>query len=295
MKDYYHVLGVSRTASEQEIKQAYRKLARKYHPDVNPGDTQAEVRFKEINEAYEVLSDKEKRAKYDRFGADWQRYEQAGPGADFSGSDFADIFETLFGGGRGAPSGRRPNTGFNSVRMNGQDVDQVVEITLEEAASGTQRTLQFSNPNGSPRTINVKIPAGVDTNSRIRIAGEGAPGYNGGARGDLYIVVKLQPHQRYERKGSDLSIKVDTSMFTLLLGGQIQVPTLDGKRITLNVPAQTQNGRTFRLSGQGMPHLHATLRGDLYVTVNALLPTNLGERERELLRELRSLSEQQAV
>lgn len=291
MKDYYQILGVSRGANEQEIKQAYRKLARKYHPDVNPGDKQAEVRFKEINEAYEVLSDKEKRAKYDRFGSDWQRYEQAGPG-DFSGGDFSDIFETLFGG-RAAPGGRRaPGGGFN-MRLDGQDIEQPVEITLEEAAAGTQRKLEFSNPNGSPRVITVKIPAGVDTGNRVRVPGEGAPGLNGGNRGDLYMVVKVLPHARYERKGSDLSTKIDVDLYTLLLGGQIQVPTLEGKRITLTVPEQTQNGRTFRLSGQGMPHMRAASRGDLYVTVNVVLPTSLGERERELIRELRRITEGQ--
>jgi DnaJ-class molecular chaperone len=290
MKDYYQVLGVSRGASDQEIKQAYRKLARKYHPDINPGDKEAEARFKEINEAYEVLSDKEKREKFDRFGSDWRRYEQAGPGADFGGSaDFADIFETLFGsrGGRGAG-------GFN-VRMDGQDVEQAVEITLEEAFTGTQRTLQFSNPNGSPRTITVKIPAGADTGTRVRVPGEGAPGLNGGARGDLYLVVRLLPHQRFERKGDDLYVKVEPSLYTLLLGGQAQVPTLSGKTINLTIPEQTQNGRTFRLGGQGMPALRSDRRGDLYVTVNAQLPTRLSSRERELFEELRRLKEGQAA
>jgi DnaJ-class molecular chaperone len=290
MKDYYQILGVSRGASEQEIKQAYRKLARKYHPDINPGDKQAEARFKEINEAYEVLSDKEKREKYDRFGSDWKRYEQAGPGADFGGADFSDIFETLFGSGaRGRAGG-----GFN-VRMNGQDVDQPVEISLEEAFSGTQRALQFSNPNGTPRTITVKIPAGADTGTRVRVPGEGAPGLNGGSRGDLYLVVRVTPHPRFERKGDDLHIRVDAPLYTLLLGGQVQVPTPGGKTINLTVPEQTQNGRTFRLSGQGMPALRSERRGDLYAIVQAQLPTALSPRERELFEELRQLKERQAA
>ncbi len=291
MKDYYQVLGVNRGASDQEIKQAYRKLARKYHPDINPGDKEAEARFKEINEAYEVLSDGEKREKYDRFGSDWKRYEQAGgPGFDYSGTtDFADIFETLFGG----RSGRAGGPGFN-VRMDGQDIDQPVEITLEEAFGGTQRTLQFSNPNGSPRTITVKIPPGVDTGTRVRVPGEGAPGLNGGARGDLFLVVKVQPHPRFERKGEDLTVKVETSLYTLLLGGQASVPTLTGKTINLNVPEQTQNGRTFRLSGQGMPVMRSERRGDLYVTVSAQLPTRLSPRERELFEELRRIKDQAA-
>ncbi|GAB4427047.1 MAG: J domain-containing protein [Chloroflexi bacterium OHK40] len=291
MKDYYQVLGVSRGASDQEIKQAYRKLARKYHPDINPGDKQAEARFKEINEAYEVLSDKEKREKYDRFGSDWRRYEQAGPSMDYGGgADFTDIFETLFGAGRGGRAGG----GFN-VRIDGQDVEQPVEITLEEAFHGTQRTLQFSNPNGTPRTISVKIPAGADTGTRVRVANEGAPGLNGGARGDLYLVVRVLPHSRFERKGDDLYVKVETSLYTLLLGGQAQVPTLDGKTINLSIPEQTQNGRTFRLSGQGMPALRSNRRGDLYVTVNAELPTRLSSRERALFEELRRLKEGQAA
>jgi curved DNA-binding protein len=290
MKDYYQILGVGRGASEQEIKQAYRKLARKYHPDINPGDKQAEARFKEINEAYEVLSDKEKREKYDRFGSDWRRYEQGGPGADFGGADFADIFETLFGSGaRGRTGG-----GFN-VRMDGQDVDQPVEISLEEAFAGTQRTLQFSNPNGSPRTITVKIPAGADSGTRVRVPGEGAPGLNGGARGDLYLVVRVTPSARFERKGDDLYVKVDAGIYTMLLGGQVQVPTPSGKTINLTIPEQTQNGRTFRLSGQGMPALRAERRGDLYATIQAQLPTSLTPRERELFEELRALKERQAA
>ncbi|NTU81680.1 MAG: J domain-containing protein [Chloroflexales bacterium] len=292
MKDYYQVLGINRGASDQEIKQAYRKLARKYHPDINPGDKQSEVRFKEINEAYEVLSDSEKREKYDRFGSDWKRYEQAGaPGAEYGPSaDFADIFETLFGG----RSGRASGGGFN-VRMDGQDIDQSVEITLEEAFSGTQRTLQFSNPNGSPRTITVKIPSGVDTGTRVRVPNEGAPGLNGGSRGDLYLVVKVLPHSRFERKGDDLTVKVETSLYTLLLGGQTPVPTLAGKTINLNIPEQTQNGRTFRLSGQGMPAMRSNRRGDLYVVVSAQLPTRLSPRERELFEELRRIKEDQAA
>ncbi len=291
MKDYYQVLGISRGATDTEIKQAYRKLARQYHPDINPGDKEAETRFKEINEAYEVLSDSEKREKYDRFGRDWKRYEQAGgPGFDYGGAnDFSDIFETLFGG----RSGRAGGAGFN-VRMDGQDVEQPVEITLEEAFSGTQRTLQFSNPNGSPRTITVKIPAGVDNGNRVRVPGEGAPGLNGGARGDLYLVVRLLPHTRFERKGDDLSVKVETSLYTLLLGGQAAVPTLQGKTINLNIPEQTQNGRTFRLSGQGMPAMRSERRGDLFVTVNAQLPSKLTPRERELFEELRRIKDQAA-
>ena len=293
-QDYYKILGVDRNASEAEIKRAYRKLARQYHPDINPGNKEAEAKFKAINEAYEVLSDKEKRAKYDRFGRDWQRYQQGGGAGGFDwgtyggspfggGADFSDFFETLFGGGRRAGS-------QSTFRMDGQDVDQQVEITLEEAFNGTQRTLQFHAPNGQPRNITVKIPPGVDTGSRIRVAGEGAPGIGGGRRGDLYLVVKVLPHSRFERRGDDLYVKAPTDLYTMLLGGETRVPVMGGKTVALNVPPGTPNGQVFRLSGQGMPRLRApTTRGDLYVTLEALLPTNLSPRERALVEELRGL------
>lgn len=285
MKDYYQVLGVNRSASDEEIKQAYRRLARKYHPDVNRGDPQAEVRFKEINEAYQVLSDKEQRAKYDRFGSDFRRYEQAGySGFDYgNATDVADLFETLFG------SRRSPGGGFN-VRLDGQDVEQNVELTLEEAYHGTQRSLQFSNPNGTPRTITVKIPPGIDTGKRVRVPGEGAPGLNGGRRGDLYLVVTVKPHPRFERKGNDLYTTAPVSMYTLLLGGQIQIPLLSGKTLKLAIPPQTQNGRVFRIAEQGMPLMGSPRYGDLYVTVSAVLPTNLSPQARQLIEELQRLT-----
>ncbi|WP_028456982.1 DnaJ C-terminal domain-containing protein [Chloroflexus sp. Y-396-1] len=284
MKDYYQVLGVSRNASDEEIKQAYRRLARKYHPDVNPGDPKAEARFKEINEAYQVLSDKEQRAKYDRFGSDFRRYEQTGFGGfNYESQDFADLFETLFG------QRRTTGSGF-SVKLDGQDVEQPVELTLEEAYNGTQRTLQFSNPNGTPRTITVKIPAGIDTGKRVRVPGEGAPGLNGGRRGDLYLVVTVKPHDRFERKGNDLYTTVPVSMYTLLLGGQTTIALLSGKTLTLTIPPQTQNGRVFRISGQGMPLMHSSHFGDLYVTVSAVLPTNLSPQARKLVEELQRLT-----
>jgi curved DNA-binding protein len=284
MKDYYQVLGVSRNASDEEIKQAYRRLARKYHPDVNPGDPKAEARFKEINEAYQVLSDKEQRAKYDRFGSDFRRYEQTGFGGfNYESEDFADLFETLFG------QRRTTGSGF-SVKLDGQDVEQPVELTLEEAYNGTQRTLQFSNPNGTPRTITVKIPAGIDTGKRVRVPGEGAPGLNGGRRGDLYLVVTVKPHDRFERKGNDLYTTVPVSMYTLLLGGQTTIALLSGKTLTLTIPPQTQNGRVFRISGQGMPLMHSSHFGDLYVTVSAILPTNLSPQARKLVEELQRLT-----
>lgn len=288
-KDYYEILGVDRNATEAEIKKAYRKLARQYHPDINPGNKAAEARFKEINEAYEVLSDKEKRAKYDRFGRDWQRYQEM-PGfggfgtGGFGAADFADIFETLFGGGRGV----RSNVTY---RAKGQDIEQPVDITLEEAFSGTQRTLQVQSPNGAMRSITVKIPPGVDTGSRVRIAGEGAPGMGGSPRGDLYLVINVLPHSRFERRGDDLYIRVPVDLYTMLLGGEVRVPAMGGRTVTLKVPAGTQNGKVMRVSGQGMPRLRdAQTRGDLYVTLDVSLPTSLSPRERELVEQLRALA-----
>ena len=290
-QDYYKTLGVERSASADEIKKAYRKLARQYHPDINPGNKDAEARFKAINEAYEVLSDKDKREKYDRFGRDWQRYEQAGGGFDWgpagggaAGGDFSDFFETLFGGGR---SRAAPGAGF---RMDGQDVEHQAEITLEEAFSGTERSVQFHAPNGQLRTITVKIPAGVDSGSRVRVAGEGAPGIGGGRKGDLYLVIRVAPNARFERRGDDLYLKTQTDLYTMLLGGEIRVPVMGSKTVTLNVPAGTQNGKTFRISGQGMPRLRApTTRGDLYVALDTVLPTTLSTKERALVEELRGM------
>jgi len=303
-KDYYKILGVNRGASEDEIKQAYRKLARKYHPDVNPDNKQAEAKFKEINEAYQVLSDPEKRQKYERFGQDWQRYQQTGDtsGVDFNwgpfpsggtgGQNFADFFEALFGnmGVGGTPYTGTSMPGGFGVHGNTQDIEQSVDITLEEAFNGTQRKLQFTNPTGEPRIITVKIPPGVDNNNRVRVAGEGVLSSAGGRRGDLFLVVHILPHTRFERDGKDLKAHMKAYLYTLVLGGEVRIPTIDGKTITLNIPAGTPNDKTFRLNKQGMPQLNQPeKRGDLYVVVDVLLPTRLSSRERELFEELQSL------
>jgi molecular chaperone DnaJ len=320
-KDFYAILGVGRSASEKEIKQAYRRLARKYHPDVNPGDKTAETKFKEINEAYEVLSDPEKRKKYDRYGDQWQHAEQfakAGQGAqgdfgkggtyttyDFGDlGDLGDIFGGIFQGfGGGAGTARR------SARP--KSMEYPVEVTLEEAYHGTKRVLQLqaeepcsvcggsgrvgrgrcSNCGGSgrllrPKRLEVKIPPGVRDGSKVRIAGQGGQGY-GGAKGDLLLVVKVLPHQTFERKGDDLHVEVSVPLTTAMLGGEVGVPTLKGN-VALKVPPETQNGKVFRLSGQGMPHLNDSSRGDIFAKVKVMLPTKLTQQERQLFEQLRS-------
>ncbi len=306
-KDYYETLGVGKNADEKEIKRAYRRLAREFHPDVNPGDPKAEERFKEINEAYEVLSDPEKRAKYDRFGTSWQQYQRMGgdpsgfdwsrwttggfPGGtrvefggdlgDLFGGDaggFSDFFNALFGdmGMRSGGFGRRSRAG-----VRGQDLEQPVRITLEEAFHGTRRLLEKEG-----RRLEVKIPRGVKDGSRIRIAGEGGRGSSGMPSGDLYLKVSVEPHAVFTRDGNNLRREIDLELYTAILGGEVQVDTLDG-HVTLKVPPETQTGRTFRLRGKGMPKLRQpSQRGDLYVKVRVRLPQNLSDREKRLFREL---------
>lgn len=307
-KDYYRILGVNKDASTEEIRKAYRKLARKYHPDVNPNNKEAEEKFKEINEANEVLTDPEKRRKYDALGANWQQYQQAGgdPNAfDFSqwfsqpqggpytrtgyvdlndlfGGEggFSDFFQAMFGGMPRDKS--RVRTRPQAV--DGRDMEQPVEITLEEAYRGTSRLLQIGN-----RKLEVKIPAGVDNGSRVRIAGEGEPGRNGGRAGDLYLIIKVREHDKYQRKGNDLYTRLPVSIYTLLLGGEVTFDTLKGK-LSLKIPPETPSGREFRLKGQGMPVLMRPGQyGDLYVKVEALLPQNLSEEEKRLFRQLAAL------
>ncbi|OGN90620.1 MAG: molecular chaperone DnaJ [Chloroflexi bacterium RBG_13_48_17] len=319
-KDYYAILGVSRTATDKEVKQAYRRLARKYHPDVNPGDKSAETRFKEINEAHEVLSDPEKRKKYDRFGDQWQNAEQfakAGQGAqrdfgrggayttfDFGDlGDLGDIFSGFQGFGTGAGTARR------AARP--RSIEHPVDVTLEEAYQGTKRVMQLqaeepcqtcggtgrvgrtrcSTCGGSgrllkPRRLEVKIPAGVRDGSKVRIAGQGGQGY-GGSKGDLYLIVRVLPHQVFERKGDDLHTEIAIPLVTAMLGGEVGVPTLKGK-VALKVPPETQNGKVFRLAAQGMPHLNDSSRGDLFAKIKVLLPTKLTPQERQLFEQLRT-------
>jgi len=312
-QDYYKVLGVSRNASEKEIKKAYRKLARQHHPDRNPGDKAAEERFKAINEAHEVLTDPEKRRKYDLLGAQWNQWQQMGgdpsnfdfgqwfassgarprrTGTSYGGlddlfggggtGDFSDFFTSVFGNAQGQPRRRWQQSTPHSRR--GQDVERSVEVTLEEAYSGTSRVLETDKGR-----LEVKIPPGVQTGSRVRVTGRGGRGAGGGKAGDIYLKIQVLPHETFERKGNDLSCEVPVELYTALLGGEARVPTLRGA-VNLKIPPETQSGRSFRMRGQGMPLLRdAERRGDLFARVRVILPQRLSEREKELFRELSAL------
>ncbi len=294
-KDYYKILGVKKSATTDEIKKAYRKLARKYHPDVNPNDNVAEEKFKEINEANEVLTDSKKRAKYDQLGSSWQAYQQAGAGGGFNWNDWAQggvDLNDLFGGGRQSGTGFSDffeaifgSMGGHTIARKGQDYTREIEISLEEAYQGTTRILQKSNN----RRLEVKIPMGAKTGTKVRIKGEGGQGAGGAPNGNLYLRVNIAKHPDFEVEGDDLKTRVDVDLYTALLGGNAEVMTLKGS-LKLKIPPETQNGKTFRLRGQGMPKLGvANSYGNLYVTVNVKLPQHLTEAEIDLFEELRDM------
>jgi molecular chaperone DnaJ len=350
-KDYYKTLGVDRGADDKAIKAAYRKLARKYHPDVNKGNAD---RFKEINEAYTVLSDPEKRKRYDTLGPDWERYAQAGAGASAGGRSpfegrpggpsgggvrftqegdlggFSDFFRTIFGGGdlggfrRGEPGGGRTEYEFSDLGdlgggmggpARGSDVEAGIELTLEEAFAGTRKTIALEldepcpqcggsgNVGGRPcprchgsgwakatRNLDVKIPAGVETGSRVRVAAGGPGGGRGDRsdRGDLYLRVTVTPDPRFERKGDDLHVELPLPVTVAALGGEVSVPTLKGQ-VSMKIPPETSSGRVFRLRGYGMPHLKGGGAGDELVKVQITMPTRLSPREKELFEEMKKL------
>lgn len=371
VKDYYQILGVPRTANEKDIRAAYRKMARQYHPDLNPGDATAEDRFKEVNEAHEVLTDADKRKLYDKFGEDWQRYRDAGytgdenfapPGAgrsgrsatfdpnDFSrwyanqggsgsgsgGGDYtfygaedadashSDFFGTLFGN-RGSPFEGFSSFGggFGNSRTQsraprsrrGEDAEVPVEISFDEAFRGATRQIQLQVSEECPtchglgevrgqlcptcdgagtvrrtKTLEVTIPAGIASGKRVRMAGQGGPGLNGGEAGDVNLIISVRPDPRFERDGDNLKTEVDVPITTAVLGGEVEVTTPTG-RVALTIPAETQNGRSFRLRGQGMTRLRGKPgeRGDLTARARVVVPTQLTARERELYEELRGL------
>jgi curved DNA-binding protein len=288
-KDYYQTLGVSRTATEKEIKQAFRKLAKKYHPDANPDNPQAESRFKEINEAYEVLSDTDKRAKYDRFGPDFARMNGVGTQGGTPGGytytttgegmpDLGSIFETLFGGGMGgAARGARTQPG----RVKGEDIEHPVKISLREAYEGATRTVTVGE-----RKLRVSIPAGATDGTPVRVKGAGGAGY-GGESGDLYLIVEVEPDEQFKREGNDLTTEVKVDMFTAMLGGDVEVPTL-ARPVKLKIPAGTQSGRKFRVTGKGMPLLRGEGTGDLYARILITVPQGLTDEQRELVEQLRT-------
>lgn len=293
-KDYYRILGVDRNASDKDIKAAYRKLARKYHPDVNPGDKAAEEKFKEVSEAYEVLSNKEKRARYDQFGQYWEQagaagaqpgwetftFDYGGPGGeriDFGESGFSDFFEMLFGQSRGR--GGAATTRRTRAPTRGRDIETEMEISLEDAFSGARKTFTLGG-----RRIEVTIPKGVKDGQRIRLAKQGGEGPAG--RGDLFIRVKIRPHPVYERKDDDLYIDVPVDYTAAALGGEAQVPTMSG-RVTMKIPPGTSSGKVFRLPGQGMPKLRENGRGNLYAKVRVTIPEKLPDQERRLLEQIR--------
>jgi len=296
-KDYYKVLGLSRTASAKEIKAAYRRLARKHHPDMNPGNKQAEARFKELNEANEVLGDPEKRRRYDALGANWDAYrDQAQPRGwpgnsrvrvNMSGFDaqnlggFSDFFKTFFGGGWPGAAGEDMGEPFEVPAR--RDVEHEVELTLEEVLHGSRRMVMTS----AGRKIEVSIPPGVREGSRVRVSGEGRKAR--GQSGDLYLRVRLKPHPRFSRQDDQLLATATIPLTTAVLGGEIDVATLDA-HVTVKVPPGTPPGRVMRVRGQGFPRLEARdERGDLLVTVAIALPERLTPRERELFEELRQL------
>lgn len=293
--DYYNVLGVDRNASAEEIKKAYRKLARKYHPDLNPNDDAAKQKFQEINEANEVLTDPEKRQKYDKYGEHWKHgeaYEQAqqqrdtSSGSPFEGFDFgysgnydsgefSDFFEQMFGSRRG---------GGRQTKFRGDDYNATLRLSLQEAYTTHQQTFTING-----KTIRITIPAGVEDGQKIRLKGQGGEGINGGPAGDLYIQFVIDPDPGFRRVGNDLYSEKNIDLYTALLGGEIVVDTLDGK-IKVKVKPETQNGTKIRLKGKGFPvYKKEGTFGDLYVTLTVSLPTDLSEKEKELIKQLSNL------
>lgn len=300
--DYYKILGVEKGASQDDIRKAYKKLARKHHPDLNPNDPDAKRRFQEINEANEVLSDPEKRKKYDQYGEHWQHADQfeaqqqqqrqyqrqyGGPGGGFWSSEgsysgdegeFSDFFESLFGSRSGRKSGR--NAGFR-----GQDYNAELQLSLQDAAHTHKQVLTVNG-----KKIRITIPAGVENGQTIKLNGQGAPGMNGGPAGDLYITFVIPDDAVFKRLGNDLYVDVPLNLYTAILGGEQVIDTLNGK-VKLKVKPETQNGTKVRLKGKGFPvYKQEGTSGDLIVTWNVELPTRLSEKQRELFRELQRIS-----
>lgn len=304
-KDYYKILNVSKSASQDEIKKAYRKLAMKYHPDRNEGNKEAEAKFKDLSEAYAVLSNPEKRKQYDMFGAEGfqQRYSQEDIFHDF---DFSSIFKEFGLGGRGrgqnifsqifgnagqqfggGPRFESSHGGFGGQPrpMKGQDLIYELAITLEEAAQTTEKIVAYQSGQGQEK-VSVKVPAGIQTGKKLRVPGKGHPGYNGGPNGDLYIRVKTMDHPVFKREGDDLVMSREIKYSEALLGTEIEVLTIDQKTIRLKIPPSTQSNAKFRLKGYGMPHMKGKGRGDAYVQVTIAVPKKLNKKQKNLANEL---------
>jgi len=291
--DYYKLLGLDKTATSKDIKSAYRKLARKYHPDLNPNDKNAKKKFQEINEANEVLSDPEKRKKYDQYGKDWQhseqfekqkQYQQQSTGSrrttyagSKSGDDFSDFFESMFGSAAGAGRGRQ-------VKYRGEDYTAELQLDLTDAYKTHKRTLTIND-----KKIRITIPAGIENGQTIKIAGLGGKGINGGPDGDLYITFSIANHPGFKRLGNDLFTTVDLDLYKAVLGGEITIETLSGK-VKLKVKPETQNGSKIKLKNKGFPvYKNEGQFGDLYVTYLVKIPTNLTEKQKALFNQLSEL------
>ena len=301
--DYYKVLGIDKKATADEVKKAYRKLARKHHPDVNPGDKEAERKFKEINEANEVLSHTENRKKYDQYGEHWkhgeeydkaqqqQRSQQSRQGANYGGfssddfgegADFSDFFQSMFGGGGGFSGSSR---GRASGKFKGQDVEASLNLHLRDAAKTHQQTFDING-----KKVRITIPAGITNGQKIKLKGHGSPGHNGGPNGDLFITFNIEEDQHFKRMGNDLSTDLEIDLYNAILGGETLVKTLDGT-VNLKVKPETQNRTKVKLKGKGFPvYKKEGEFGDLYVTYVVKMPTNLTDQEKELFLQLKNLS-----
>ena len=299
-KDYYKTLGVDKNATKDDIKKAYRRLAKKYHPDKNPGDKASEEKFKEVTEANEVLSDPEKRKKYDQLGSNWKQYENAGPsyryrnyqagnqgeGTQFSGNvdelfgnvgGFSDFFESFFGGASNPSRQQRPRKGKN--------YEATLSVSLEEAHNGTVKEFTLDG-----KKIRIKITPGTEQGKRLRLKNQGSEGVSGGEKGDLYITINIQNHSNFERIGNDLYCNLEIDLYTAILGGKKPLRNIDGKTINVTIPPETDGGTTFRIKGMGTHLFNDTSsRGDLFVKINVKLPKHLSSREIELFKELSSI------